>query len=69
MTLLKTLIGIKERRKTTDYDKVRVTSNGAFYMNSEDIFDNKIESLKLIKNLRSAVDKYNSAKSNIKADK
>lgn len=58
MDLLRTLISIPKRKRTTDYDKIQVTSNGAFYMKSKDIFDNKEKSLELIDNLRNAVKKY-----------
>lgn len=44
--------------KETDFDKIKVTSNGAFYMSSKDIFDDKEESLALIKSLRKSIQKY-----------
>lgn len=45
----------KRDKDTTDFDKIRVTSNGTFFMRSSDIFDNKEESLKLISKLRNSV--------------
>jgi len=65
MNLIETIFSIKERKRTTDYDKIRVTSNGAFYMDSKDIFDDKDKSLKLIKNLSNAVHKYKSVNSKL----
>ena len=58
MGLVETLLGLSARKKNTDYAKIRVTSNGAFYMKSEDIFDDKDKSLKLIGDLRESVKKY-----------
>lgn len=60
MGLIETLLKMSERKRTTDFDKIKVTSNGTFYMKSEDIFDDKAESLELIKKLRKSVDKYKS---------
>jgi hypothetical protein len=51
------LFKIKEKDET-DFDKIRVTSNGSFFMRSSDIFDNKEESLKLISKLRNSVKLY-----------
>ena len=49
-TLLK-----KKSEKETDFDKIKVTSNGTFFMKSGDIFDDKDKSLKLIAKLRNSV--------------
>ncbi|GGW65620.1 hypothetical protein DFQ11_10311 [Winogradskyella epiphytica] len=51
-------------KKNTDYSKIRVTSNGAFYMRSEDIFNNKTESLSLLSKLSKALDRYKSNQTN-----
>ncbi|MDG4714831.1 hypothetical protein [Winogradskyella marincola] len=57
------------RKNKTDYSKIRVTSNGAFYMRSSDIFNNKKESLSLLEKLAKALENYktNTAKPEIKA--
>jgi len=64
MGLIETLLNMSERKRTTDFDKIKVTSNGTFYMKSEDIFDDKKESLELIKKLRKSVVKYKSTSEN-----
>ncbi len=46
------------KKEETDFDKIRVTSSGSFFMRSSDIFDNKEESLKLISKLRNSVKLY-----------
>ena len=61
MSILKTLWNISERKQKTDFNKIKVTSNGGFYMKSEDIFDDKEKSLKLIRGLRNSVNKYKTA--------
>lgn len=48
----------KIKRSETDYAKIRVTPNGAFYMRSEDIFNNKTESLTLLSKLSKSLAKY-----------
>lgn len=49
----------KSRVKSdSDFDKIKVTSTGTFFMKSGDIFDNKEESLKLISKLRQSVKVY-----------
>jgi hypothetical protein len=44
----------------SDYSKIRVTSNGAFYMRSADIFNNKEESLTLLSKLSKTLKVYKS---------
>lgn len=46
------------KKEETDFDKIRVTSSGSFFMRSSDIFDNKEESLQLISKLRNSVKFY-----------
>lgn len=46
------------KKEETDFDKIRVTSSGSFFMRSSDIFDNKEESLRLISKLRNSVKLY-----------
>lgn len=64
MGIIKFIKGIPDRRRTTDYNKIRVTSNGAFYMKSEDIFDDRIKSKELTSKLRDAVSVYEKRNSN-----
>ncbi len=45
-------------QKENDFDKIKVTSNGTFFMKSSDIFDDKDSSLKLIAKLRQSVEIY-----------
>lgn len=66
MGLIQTWLSLSDRKKKTDYGKIRVTSNGAFYMKSQDLFDDKQESLELIKKLRTAVDHYKKLQVNTK---
>lgn len=58
MGIIKFIKELPNRKITTDYNKIRVTSNGAFYMKSEDIFDDKIKSKELTSKLRNAVSVY-----------
>lgn len=47
-----------KRKKDTDFEKIKVSSNGDFSMSSKDIFDDKDESLRLIKKLKGSVSSY-----------
>ena len=58
MGFIETYVDLLKKKKNTEYEKIHVTSNGAFSMKSKDIFDNKEESLELIKTLRIAVKNY-----------
>lgn len=58
MGFIKLLRGLPNRRRDTDYSKIRVTSNGAFYMKSGDIFDDRAKSKELTSKLRSSVKTY-----------
>lgn len=51
MFILKDLYRWFERKNISDIKKVRVTSFGAFYMKSEDIFDDAKKPLELIEKL------------------
>jgi hypothetical protein len=54
-----------EDLKNTDLKKIKVTSEGDFYMNSIDLFDNKEGSIKFIDSLNKSVNRYkNRAKGN-----
>jgi PHD/YefM family antitoxin component YafN of YafNO toxin-antitoxin module len=48
------------KKVNSDYSKIRVTSNGAFYMRSADIFNNKKESLSLLSKLSKTLERYKS---------
>lgn len=52
----------KKKKNDSDFDKIKVTSNGTFYMESKDIFRNKKKSLELIKKLRKSIDNYKKTK-------
>lgn len=46
------------KEKTTDLDLIQVNSAGGFYMSSKNIFNNKAESLQLITDVESVIQKY-----------
>ena len=48
------------KEKTTDLDLIQVNSAGGFYMSSKNIFNNKAESLQLITDVESVIQKYQS---------
>ncbi|MPT35945.1 hypothetical protein [Flavobacterium sp. WV_118_3] len=50
-----------KRKKNSDIEKVNVTSSGAFYMKSEDLFNDDKEALALLNKLDKAVKIYKSA--------
>ena len=52
-----------DRTKESDIKRVRVTSSGAFYMKSEDLFNNDKEALALIEKLDKSVDNFKKANS------
>lgn len=64
MSLLKALRNWNSRKENSDLKRVRVTSSGAFYMKSEDLFNNKEEALTLLNKLNKSVESF--AKSNNK---
>ncbi len=47
-----------KRSKNSDLKRVRVTSSGAFYMKSEDLFNDNKETLELLDKLNESVNKY-----------
>lgn len=49
----------KKEKNNSDYHKIKVTSNGGFYMESEDIFNDKEKSLALLNNLDNLIKSYN----------
>ena len=55
MRFFKVISKWKERNRTSDIKRVRVTSSGAFYMKSEDLFDDKKETLDLLEKLDKSV--------------
>lgn len=59
MGLLKIITNWKNRQLNSDFKRIKVTSGGAFYMKSEDIFNDKAESVALIKKLNRSVENYN----------
>ena len=60
MGFWKVLTNWNTRKETSDVKRIKVTSGGAFYMKSKDIFNNKKETVELIQKLNKSVDKYNS---------
>lgn len=58
MCFIKLIIDLPNRKKNTDYDKIKVTTNGGFYMKSKDIFSDKIKSKELLSKLRESVEAY-----------
>lgn len=48
----------KQRKEQSDLMKIKVTSGGAFYMKSEDIFNNRSEALLLLEKLDKSVNNY-----------
>ncbi len=49
--------------KDTDFDKIQVTSNGTFYMESKDLFDDKNKSIQLIDEFIEVLEKIETKKS------
>ncbi len=56
--MIKEIIKYFDELKNTDLKRIKVTSSGDFYMSSEDIFNDRKESLDLIKSLRKSVISY-----------
>jgi hypothetical protein len=46
------------KKEKSDIEKVRITSSGAFYMKSEDLFNDKKEALDLIEKLDKSISNY-----------
>ena len=63
MKLLKNINRWLERKDKSDIRRVRVTSSGAFYMKSEDLFNDKKEVLELIEKLDKSVSNYKKSNS------
>lgn len=64
MGLIKAIKKWKEKVNNSDLSRIRVTSGGAFYMKSEDIFNDKTESIELLRKLNDSVNKYNKSSKN-----
>lgn len=58
MSLFKALKNWKNRKEKSDLNRIRVTSSGAFYMKSEDLFNDKNESLVLLRKLNKSIENY-----------
>lgn len=58
MSFWKAITNWKSRKEKSDIQRVNVTSGGAFYMKSEDLFNDKAEALELLKKLNKSVDNY-----------
>jgi hypothetical protein len=67
--MIKEILKYLEDLKNSDLKRVKVTSSGDFFMPSEEIFNNKIESLELINSLRKSVTKYKIKTSEISTNK
>ncbi|MEZ7506037.1 hypothetical protein [Flavobacterium sp. Arc2] len=63
MTLFKNINRWFERTKKSDIKRVRVTSSGAFYMKSEDLFNDSKEALELIEKLDKSINNFKKANS------
>lgn len=58
MGLLKAIRNWRVRQEKSDLKRVKVTSNGAFYMKTEDLFNNKNESITLLRKLNKSVENH-----------
>jgi hypothetical protein len=63
MKLFKDINRWFERTNKSDIKRVRVTSSGAFYMKSEDLFNDSKEALELIEKLDRSVNNFKKANS------
>lgn len=61
MGLIKLIKNLIDRDKNSSIKKVTVTSSGAFYMKSEDLFDNNKETLELLDKLDKSVENHKKA--------
>lgn len=59
MSLINFIKDWKKRKEKSDVKRVHVTSSGAFYMKSEDLFNNKEETLELLRKLNKSVENFN----------
>ena len=66
MSIFSALKKWSDRKENSDLKRVNVTSSGAFYMKSKDLFDNKKETLELLKKLNESIDKRNCNEENNK---
>lgn len=58
MGLFKAFKNWKTRKEQSDLNKVTVTASGAFYMKTEDLFNDKTESLTLLSKLNKSVENH-----------
>lgn len=58
MEIFKAIKNWKIRQEKSDLKKVNVTSNGAFYMKTEDLFNDKAESIELLRKLNKSVENH-----------
>lgn len=61
MKLLKNINRWLERKNKSDIERVRVTSSGAFYLKSEDLFNDNKEALELIEKLDKSLSNFKKA--------
>ena len=57
MGFWKAISNWRSRKTKSDLERVKVTSSGAFYMRSEDLFDDKIEALELLDKLNKSMER------------
>ena len=58
MSFWEAITSWKSRVESSDLKRVKVTSSGAFYMKSGDLFNDKEESLELLRKLDRSVNNY-----------
>lgn len=56
MGFLEAITNWKQRKLHSDLKSIKVTTNGAFYMKSEDLFGDKAEALRLLDKLNRSVE-------------
>ena len=66
MSIISALKNWNDRKENSDLKRIKVTSSGTFYMKSKDLFDNKTETLELLKKLNKSIEKRNLSEENKK---
>lgn len=58
MGIINALKNWSDRKENSDLKRVKITESGAFYMKSEDLFNDKEETLALLKKLNKSIDNH-----------
>lgn len=62
LEFIKSFLKYNKKKEDSDLKKIKITSSGAFYMTSKDLFNDKQKSLELLEKLNKSVENHNKSR-------